>query len=88
MQQPVIVPAVQVQPAVSTVAGVSKRTTWAAAVYDKLALIRYVAEHPEWVSLLDPNMPALNRLATTQREALAIPGVKPVSKVNHAVRAS
>lgn len=79
-------PVITVAPAVAQVQGVSSRTTWSAEVHDVEALIVYVAAHPEWSSLLEPNMPNLNRLAVAQREALAIPGVRAVSKVVRSTR--
>jgi len=79
-------PVVTVAPAVAKVEGVSSRTIWSASVVDKVALIKYVAEHPEWASLLDPNVSALNGLARTQKDGLAIPGVKAVSETSRAMR--
>lgn len=80
MEEEPDVPTITVAPAVAKVEGVSKRKTWSADVWDKRSLILYVAQHPEWDSLLDPNMPNLNRMAVSQREALRIPGVRAVSK--------
>lgn len=45
-----------------------------------IELVKYVAAHPEWISLLEPSMPNLNRLAVAQRQSLNIPGVRAVSK--------
>ena len=84
--EPVEPPSVIVAPQVATVAGVSKRETWSAEVHDKGKLIAYVAKHPEWESLLDPNMPNLNRLAVSQHKALAIPGVRAVSASTRTTR--
>lgn len=81
------VPVLHVTPAVARVEGVTTRETWRAEVADKLALIRYVAAHPEWVNLLDANMPALNGLARSARKGMAIPGVRAVSETSRAVRA-
>lgn len=86
LNEPVVAPVVTVAPAIAKVAGVSARTTWAAEVVDKAALIRYVAEHPEWIGLLDANMPSLNGLARSQRDRLAISGVKASEKHDYAVR--
>lgn len=77
---PVTVAVVAVAPAVAKVEGVSSRTTWSAEVYELLSLVQHVAAHPEWISLLEPCLPNLNRLAVAQREALRIPGVRAVSK--------
>jgi colicin import membrane protein len=35
--------------------GMSSQTRWHADVVDLLALVRYVAQHPEWINLLEPN---------------------------------
>jgi len=76
---PIVAPVVQIAPAVAKVAGVSSRVTWGAEVVDLLALVKYVAAHPEWVGLIQANGPALNKLAQAQRDALKLPGVKAVS---------
>lgn len=86
MQEPVTVPTVRVAPAVAQVEGVSTRTTWSAEVHDLHALVRYVAAHPEWIYLLEASMPNLNRLATSQHEALSIPGVRAVSQTVRSTR--
>jgi hypothetical protein len=86
MAEPVSVPMVTVAPAVAKVEGVSTRTNWAAEVFDLLALVKYVAEHPEWLSLVEANEPNLNRMAVSQHEALAFPGVRAVSKTVRSTR--
>lgn len=87
LAETVTAPVVRVEPQIATAKGVTTATVWHAEVTDKLALIRYVAEHPEWVNLLDPVMPALNSLARSQKDSLAIPGVKAVSERNYRVTA-
>lgn len=87
MNEPVEQPIVTVAPAVAKVEGVSKRVNWSAEVHDLYALIEYVVAHPEWKSLLEANMPNLNRLAVSQHEALNIPGVRAVRKTTRATRA-
>ncbi|EEF27803.1 conserved hypothetical protein [Ricinus communis] len=57
-------------------AGVSSRKVWKAEVDDKLALIRYVAEHPEYVNLLDANMPAINKIALALKANCPLKGVR------------
>ena len=86
LAEPVSAPVVTVAPAVAKVEGVTSRTTWSAEVYDFPALVKYVAAHPEWITFLEPVMPNLNRLAVAQREALAIPGVRAVSRSVRSVR--
>ncbi len=86
LQEPVSAPVVVVAPAIARVEGVSTRTTWSAEVHDLVALVQYVAAHPEWISFLEPSMANLNRLAVAQRQALAIPGVRAVSRTVRATR--
>lgn len=76
IEAPVVTPDVQL----AKVTGVSMRSTWRADVTDPMALIRHVAEHPEWVALLTPNIPALNALARSQKGQLSIPGVSAVEE--------
>lgn len=80
------VPIVTVAPAVAKVSGMSKRETWSAEIENLHELVAYVHNHPEWISLLDANMPNLNRLAVSQHKALNIPGVRAVSKSSRSTR--
>ncbi|MCX6553147.1 MAG: hypothetical protein NTY02_19460 [Acidobacteria bacterium] len=73
--EPVEAPVITVQKATPVVGGISYRTTYSARVTDKLALIAYVAAHPAFAALLDPNMPALNAQARSLKLALQIPGI-------------
>ena len=84
--QEVLVPTVRVAPAIAQVEGVSSRTLWSAEVSDVAALVRNVAAHPDLLHLLEPNLPALNRMAISLRENLRIPGVRAVSKTSRATR--
>lgn len=86
LDEPVAAPVVMVAPQVARVEGVSSTTRWSAEVTDLLELVKYVAAHPEWISLLEPALPNLNRLAVAQRQALSIPGVKAVSKTVRSTR--
>lgn len=56
-------------------AGVSTRKVWKAEVNDKLALVRFVAAHPEYVDLLDANMPAINKIALALKANCPLAGV-------------
>ncbi|MDD2858877.1 MAG: hypothetical protein PHU75_09410 [Candidatus Nanopelagicales bacterium] len=78
--QPVVVQPVKAAPAVPKIAGVVYRTTWRAEVVDLAALVRFVAATPAFANLVLANMPALNSLATAQKGAMAIPGVRAVSE--------
>lgn len=73
-QQAAVVPAAIV--AETKVAGTSRSEKFVAAVIDKHALIKYVAENPEWLNLLDVNQVALNGIARSQKTDCRIPGVK------------
>ena len=86
LAEPVAVPVIPLRPAVAKVEGVSTRQAWRAEVCDLLALVRYVAEHPEWIGLVEPNGPALNALARSQRDAMAVPGVRAVAETIRAAR--
>jgi hypothetical protein len=86
LAEPVSAPIVTVAPQVAKVDGVSSTTRWSAEVMDLMMLVRYVAAHPEWVSLLEANMPNLNRLAISQHEALSIPGVRAVKTTVRSMR--
>lgn len=57
-------------------AGVSTRKVWKAEISDKIELIRYVAEHPEFTDLLDGNMPAINKIALALKANCPIKGVR------------
>ena len=87
LAEPIETPTIQVETETAKVDGISHRTSWSALVVDTMALIRYVAANPEWSNLLQPDMPALNGLARSQRNALKIPGVRAVPKTVRAVRA-
>ena len=83
IEAPVVMPQVQV----AKVSGVSMRSTWRADVTDPMALIRYVAEHPESFDLLTPNVSALNAMARRQKGQMAIPGVQAVEERSMSVGA-
>jgi len=86
LEEKVEAPIIAVAPQVATVKGVSTTTRWSAEVVDLLELVKHVAKNPEWISLLDANMPNLNRLAVSQHEALSIPGVRAVSTTGRSTR--
>ncbi len=86
LAEPTTAPVIHVEPEVARVEGVSERVTWRAEVEDLLALVKYVARNPQWVGFLNPDMPNLNRVARSTREAMNIPGVRAVSETTRAVR--
>jgi len=77
IERPIEAPIVQLPKATPKVEGLSFREKWEAVVTDKLALIRYVAAHPEFLALLDVNATNLRKFAEMQKDKLALPGVRP-----------
>lgn len=67
---------VPIATAAPKVAGLSTRQNWKARLTDKMALIRFVAEHPEHQHLLDVNQSGINQLAKAQKDAMNLPGVE------------
>jgi len=70
----------------STLAGVHNRVKWSAKVLDLPALVKYVAERPEWSHLLQVNQAVLNQLARSKKRDLDLPGVQIVSEITKAIR--
>lgn len=87
LEQPVTTPVVHVAPEIAKIDGVVTRTTWRAEVVDKLAFVKWIVEHPEWLGLVDVVAAGINALARSQRERLAVPGLKAVKEESKAVRA-
>lgn len=58
------------------VSGLSTRKNWKARCVDKMALIKFVANNPAFLNLLDVNQSALNQMAKAQKEAMQIGGVE------------
>lgn len=86
-QEPITAPVVRVAPAVAEVKGVANTGRWKAEMIDKLALIRHVAENPQWVHVLTADMTVLNGLARSQKEMLQMPGVRAVREEGLSIRA-
>lgn len=61
-------------PEVATVAGLAKIGKPKVRVVDKAKLDAYVAAHPEFSNLTEPNMPALNKMVVALGTAFNIPG--------------
>lgn len=59
------------------VAGITSADVWKAAVTDKAALLRYIADHPEYHDWVEFKMSDLHEMAKSQRDAMRVPGVKP-----------
>lgn len=62
--------------AVTKVAGVSSSKPWKARLTDKAAFLRYVADHPDLLYMVEVKMASLTTMAKEQKSALAIPGVE------------
>ena len=73
--QAVVAAAVPMSAPVPSARGISTTKRWTATVTDKLALIRYIAEHPEYQHWLEPVGEALRQFATATRGAAKFPGV-------------
>jgi hypothetical protein len=85
LQEQAAAPQTIVEAQVAKVAGASSSKRYAAEIFDPLALVRFVAANPQWLSLLEVDRlaeehPNLNRLATAQRDGLNFPGVRPIEK--------
>ncbi len=81
------IPIIRMPSRVAKVDGVGTQKRWGAELTDKVALIKWVAQHPENAELLDANMPALNKLAIALKAGFNIPGVKAVEKTSLTTRA-
>jgi len=80
IEQPSVAPIPAAPPTFQKAAGIATRDNWKAVLSPnggKLKLVGYVAQHPEWLHLLDVNQTALNQLARAQKSLLNIPGVRP-----------
>jgi hypothetical protein len=60
--------------------------TWSAEITDIKLLCKAIGDGTIPVDAVLPNMPILNRLAREQKDAMNIPGVKAVKKVNIGMR--
>lgn len=76
MQAHAVIAAVAPVAAAPKAAGIATTKRWTAEVTDKVALIRFVAQHPEFASYLDVNETALRQFATATRGAAEVPGVR------------
>jgi hypothetical protein len=88
LQQTAMLVSAPVAAAPRVTAGVSTRKVWKAEISDKLALIRYVAEHPEYVDLLDANMPAVNKIVLALKANCPLAGVRVFEDAVIAARAA
>ncbi len=61
--------------------GAGNREKWKARVNDKMALVKFVATHPQYEHLLDANDGALNKLAESFKNRLLIDGVESYDEI-------
>ena len=77
--RPVFVPMAPVAEAPKAT-GVAFRDNWSAEVVDLMALVTAVASRTVPITVLLPNMPALNGMARALKGAMAVPGVRAISE--------
>jgi hypothetical protein len=78
-EEPVQAPMPVATPRVQRVAGVSTTTTYGAEFIDAAALCRHVIATRQY-HLIEPNVPALNKLATAMKDSFRVPGCRLVKK--------
>jgi colicin import membrane protein len=71
-----LISAATVEKTVPKVSGLSTRKVWKVEVTDKAAFVKYIAEHPEYLELVEPNTPAVNKLGLALKQACPIAGVR------------
>lgn len=71
-----LISAPTVEKTVPKVSGLSTRKVWKVEVTDKLAFVKYIAEHPEYLELIEPNTPAVNKLGLALKQACPLAGVR------------
>lgn len=67
-----VAPVVSITPKLS---GIATKATYKGKVTDLLALVQYIATHPEYVGLVKGNETAINQLAKAQRDACKVEGI-------------
>lgn len=65
-----------VEKSVPKVSGISTRKVWKVEITDKLAFVKYVAAHPEYLELVEANMPAVNKLGLALKKSCPLEGVR------------
>jgi hypothetical protein len=61
---------------IPVVAGIRTADVWSARVTDIPALLRFIADNPEYHAWIEFKMSGLNEMAKAQRDALRVPGVE------------
>jgi hypothetical protein len=80
MAAPVVPAPVVVEKTVPAGYGGATRRTWGAEVFDKLALVKAVAEGKAPLEAVEASGPVLNGMARALKGALSIPGVRAVER--------
>jgi len=80
MAAPVVPAPVVVEKTVPAGFGGATRRTWGAEVFDKLALVKAVAEGKAPLEAVEASGPVLNGMARALKGALSIPGVRAVER--------
>jgi hypothetical protein len=70
-----LMPAAVVEPLVEQSGGTNVRKVWKSEVTDWVALVKFIAANPTWVSLLKFDYSAADRLASATKGAAVIDGV-------------
>lgn len=68
--------------------GISTRSKWRAELRDKHALVRFIADNPQYLNLLDFNQSAANQMATALKENLCVAGLTVIEDKLMAARAA
>lgn len=71
-----LISAPTVEKIIPKISGISTRKVWKVEVTDKLAFVKYIAEHPEYLELIEPNTPAVNKLGLALKQACPLAGVR------------
>ena len=72
---PVVAPVIRVAPTAPAPSRLTAgRTVWSAVCFDLMALVKAVAAGTQPITLIEPNMPALNKQAQSLHSTMAIPG--------------
>jgi hypothetical protein len=89
-QTAMVVSAPTVDMSAPKVTGISTSKPWKAAITDKAALLRFIAdqaaENPEYLDWVDVKLQPLNQLAKAQKGAMRIPGVQPHQDIGMSAR--
>jgi hypothetical protein len=75
LARPVFVPVAPAPPKPAA-AGLSFRDNYSAKITNLMALVQAVAKGAQPITLVEPNMPALNQMARALKDAMNIPGVE------------